>query len=80
MTDRSSALKPRDDPGRATAESGVVILDGPDGLAVTMTADAAALTADSLLEAVKEARKNLAAKSGRSDERPDEEEPIGDAN
>ena len=47
-TDRKTALKPRDDPGRAVAVNGVVILDGPDGVAVTMTPAAAALTADSL--------------------------------
>lgn len=68
MTERPTALQPREDAGRATAENGVVILDGPDGIAVTMTADAAARTADSLYEAAKQARRNLAAQAaGGSD-------------
>lgn len=40
--------KPREDAGQASAEDGVVILDGPDGVAVTMTAEAAVKTARSL--------------------------------
>lgn len=59
MTDTNSSLQPREDSGRATAEDGVVILDGPDGIAVTMTADAAARTADSLHEAARLAREYL---------------------
>lgn len=43
--------QPQTVPGMATAEDGVVILDGPDGVAVTMTADAAARTGLSLIEA-----------------------------
>ena len=62
MTDGSSALMPCDDPGQATAEDGLVILDGPNGIAVTMTADAAARTADSLHEAARQAREYLAQK------------------
>lgn len=61
MTDQVSKLRPREDAGQATAENGVVILDGPDGVAVTMTADAAALTAQSLQAASKLARQQLAA-------------------
>jgi hypothetical protein len=60
MTESNNALKPREDSGRATAEGGVVILDGPDGVAVTMTADAAARTAESLQEAARQAREYLA--------------------
>jgi len=60
MTESRSALEPREDAGRATAEDGVVILDGPDGVAVTMTADAAEKTAASLHEAAKKAREHLA--------------------
>ena len=59
MTDSSSALEPREDPGQATAEEGVVILEGPNGVAVTMTADAAEKTAASLHEAAKQARKHM---------------------
>lgn len=58
MTDRHTALKPREDSGKATAESGVVILEGPNGVAVTMTPDAAARTADSLHEAARQARED----------------------
>ena len=60
MTDSSSALEPREDPSQATAEEGVVLLDGPNGIAVTMTADAAEKTADSLHQAAKLAREHLA--------------------
>ena len=42
-------------PGIATAESGFVILDGPDGLAVTMTPEAAEKTGLSLIQAAKDA-------------------------
>ena len=43
-------------PGEATAQDGFVILDGPDGVAVTMTANAADGTADSLQRAAQQAR------------------------
>jgi hypothetical protein len=59
MNDRSTGLRPREDAGVATAEDGVVILEGPDGVAVTMTADAAARTADSLQAAAAQARTHL---------------------
>lgn len=75
MTDRNHALKPREDAGRATAEDGVVILDGPDGVAVTMTADAAARTADSLHEAARQARRNLAAHAGGRGDMGDDKQP-----
>jgi hypothetical protein len=42
--------------GEATAEEGEVVLDGPDGVAVTMTSDAADGTAISLHAAAAEAR------------------------
>lgn len=48
--------EPRHDAGRASAEEGLVILDGPDGVAVTMTPDAAVLTANSLEAAAEIAR------------------------
>lgn len=41
--------------GIASAEEGVVILDGPDGVAVTFTAEAATETADSLRTAAEQA-------------------------
>lgn len=67
MTDLDTTLKPREDAGRATAEKGVVLLDGPDGVAVTMTAEAAVRTADSLHAAAKLALRQIAAESTRTD-------------
>jgi hypothetical protein len=67
MNSRSS-LKPREDAGVATAIDGVVVLDGPDGVAVTMTADAAAQTADSLHAAANEARRHAGAGPDPTDE------------
>jgi len=46
-------------PGVASAEQGLVILDGPDGVAVTMTPDAATGTGHSLITAADEARGQL---------------------
>jgi hypothetical protein len=45
------------EPSRVAAEEGQVIVDGPDGVAVTLTPDAAEETARRLLEAVDEARR-----------------------
>lgn len=53
MTMKPNPPQPRDDPGVASAENGVVILDGPNGLAVTMTADAAEKTGESLIAAAR---------------------------
>jgi hypothetical protein len=55
MTPRT-ILKPCEAPGTASAEEGVVLLDGPDGVAVAMTAEAALRTAESLLAAAARAR------------------------
>jgi hypothetical protein len=60
MSDEPRFLKPCEAPGQASAENGVVILDGPDGVAVTMTADAAEQTADSLRAAARQARAEAA--------------------
>jgi hypothetical protein len=49
--------QPFSDPGIASAEDGQVVLEGPGGLAVTMTPDAAARTGRSLLEAAGEAER-----------------------
>jgi hypothetical protein len=56
MNERRAIFKPCAAPGTATAEQGVVLLDGPEGVAVAMTADAAARTAESLLAAAALAR------------------------
>jgi len=43
-------------PGRAVAEAGKVLLDGPDGIAVTLTPDAADMTGQELIRAAAQAR------------------------
>jgi hypothetical protein len=62
MPSQSPALEAESIPGVASAEEGKVILDGPDGVAVTMTAEAASGTAASLLRAVDEAHEQLRAR------------------
>lgn len=42
---------PFSSPGAASAEEGHVFLDGPDGVAITMTAQAAITTGQRLIEA-----------------------------
>jgi hypothetical protein len=49
--------KPHDEPTVATAEDGMVMLDGPDGLATSLTAKAAAKTGDRIVKAAKKAKK-----------------------
>ncbi len=51
MTDLHNVPQPQTEPGVATAEDGLVILDGPDGVAVTMTPEAAKATGESLISA-----------------------------
>ena len=48
--------KIHDEPSKVTAEDGVVMMDGPDGVAVSLTPAAAAETSERLLEASLEAR------------------------
>ncbi|MBL8652329.1 MAG: hypothetical protein JNL35_18240 [Sphingopyxis sp.] len=60
--DLSSPPPPETEAGIATAEDGVVLLDGPDGVALTMTAAAARSTGESLIEAAKRAEEQLAAR------------------
>ncbi len=48
---------PADQPGVATAEEGIVLLDGPNGAAIAMTPDAATITGYSLIAAAEEARR-----------------------
>jgi len=48
-------LEPEAAAGKATAESGVVLLDGPGGVAVAMTPEAARETGRSLIEAADQA-------------------------
>lgn len=44
-----------DEPSTVTAEEGTVIIDGPDGMALTITPEAAQETSHRLLEAAAEA-------------------------
>jgi hypothetical protein len=46
------------EPGEANAVEGLVVLDGPGAVAVTLTADAADAMADRLHRAAKEARRS----------------------
>jgi hypothetical protein len=54
--DEAHAPAPYEKGGRAVAEEGIVLLDGPDGIAISMTAEAAEQTGTSLLKAAREAR------------------------
>jgi hypothetical protein len=47
--------KPYEDPGHATAEQGEVLLDGPDGIAISLTPHAARVTGERLIEAADQA-------------------------
>ena len=53
---------------QVTAESGQVIVDGPDGVAVTMSPDAAEETARRLITAVGEARGQTVHEARRQEE------------
>ena len=53
--------RPCNVPGTASVEEGVILLDGPDGVAVAMTPEAAEGTADSLRAAAAQARADAAA-------------------
>jgi hypothetical protein len=53
----SSQIEPFDEPGHACAEEGHVVLDGPDGIAITLTAEAAVTTGERLIAAGEQARR-----------------------
>lgn len=57
---------PRSDAGIASAEDGLVVLDGPNGVAVTMTAKAAAQTGRNLIDAALVADRQIADRAGSS--------------
>ncbi len=50
-------LSPEDKAGQASAEQGEVVLDGPDGVAVSLTPDAAEQTGRHLIDAAEETRR-----------------------
>lgn len=55
-----TGMKPETKPGTASAESGLVTLDGPDGVAVAMTPEAARETGRRLIAAADEAESQSA--------------------
>lgn len=57
-------IQPCSTAGVASAEKGHVVLDGPGGVAITMTAEAAARTAASLIAAAHEAKSFVSGESG----------------
>lgn len=60
MRNPTDELQPETQPGIATAEGGLVFLDGPDGVATTMTPEAAAGTGQSLIAAAATAERQQA--------------------
>jgi len=67
MTHEPALPQPASAPGVATAEEGLVVLDGPAGVAVTMTAAAAALTGRSLISAAGVAKTQIADRADNDD-------------
>ena len=61
----AQSLEPFDRPGVATAEQGQVLLDGPDGVAIALTPDAAEATGRSLVSAASDARDQATAPARR---------------
>lgn len=59
--------EPFDQPGEASAEEGLVLLDGPDGVAFAMTPEAAEATGRRLVTAAAEARDTTSASPSRED-------------
>ena len=59
--------QPQTEPGIASAEDGLVVLDGPDGIAVTMTPGAAAQTGHSLISAAEIAERQIGDKAESDD-------------
>ncbi|MDB5707556.1 MAG: hypothetical protein JWN66_4672 [Sphingomonas bacterium] len=50
------STKVHDEPTKVTAERGEVMLDGPDGLALSFTPDAASKSASAMVEAANRAQ------------------------
>jgi hypothetical protein len=51
------ATRPLAEPAEASAEDGHVVMDGPDGFALTLTAEAATITGERLIAAGELARR-----------------------
>lgn len=63
MGQKISPAEPEQEPGVATAEQGVVLLDGPDGVAIAMTPQAAEETGRRLMAAAQEAASQAGAEA-----------------
>lgn len=63
-----TARKAYDEPTTVTATDGEVTLDGPDGVAVSMTPDAAAATGRRLSDAAEKARQQTPREVAEEDE------------
>lgn len=70
--------KVHDEASKVTAEDGVVMMDGPDGVAVSFSAEAALETSDRLYEAGMMAAGQAAMKPRERKDRPPPEFPIED--
>ena len=70
MADAHNPRQPSPRPAEATADQGVVLLDGPQGAVVAMTPEAAAATGENLLRAA-----SLAVRQ-RSDTSPSDPVPL----
>jgi hypothetical protein len=69
----NSPTEPFATAGVASAEEGQVLLDGPDGIAITLTAEAALATGKSLIEAAGQAhaQREASGKPGEGIDSPD---------
>ncbi len=61
MADPQDRQLPSATPGAATAEQGAVLLEGPGGVALALTPEAAFLTGESLNRAAREAKRQRSA-------------------
>ncbi|UZW57437.1 hypothetical protein NUH86_17780 [Sphingobium sp. JS3065] len=67
MTEPFPIFQPHAEPGVATAEDGVVLLDGPNGMALTLTPYAAAQTGRNLIAAAEIAQRQNGSSGSRDD-------------
>lgn len=72
--------KVHDEPSSVDSERGQVIVDGPDGVAVTLTPEAAEETGDRLItHAVKATAYRQTDEAAKNRDRPVDDEPLSDA-
>ena len=68
MTISPNTPQPQTEPGVASAEDGLVILDGPNGVAITMTPGAAQQTGASLISAAELAERQISDGGSRTED------------